>query len=455
MSTSRKSAGEIAALAAFIAESNRRELPPAVLDKAKAHLLDTFAAMISGADLPPGRLAIAHAAQVGGEAQASLVVGGKRVSAPLAAFTNGMLAHADETDDSHAASLTHPGCAVVPAALAAAELNNRSGLELLNALVTGYDLTARINLALGPRSLSNRGHGPHSIGAHWGAGGAAAALFGFDTGAIRTLLSYVAHQTAGLACWSRDSGHVQKAFVFAAMPARNAIDAALLVASGFSGIDDVLSGRGNFLDAFSADPQPRYLTDGLGSSFEISNASIKKWCVGSPIQAALDSLSHLMAEHRFTADDVSEIRVNLPDNVSSLVDGSAMASISLQHCLALMLTEGTLTFAATHDTSRAQAPGVAGLRDRVRIIPDAELTAATPPRQAIVTVVANDGREMAHRTVAVRGTPANPMNMDEVVAKARDLIEPHLGAERADRLIEALLTIENLDRVADLAEHWR
>src|SRR5205085_4019046 len=110
------------ALSAYIARAPARRLPQAVAEKARHHILDTLAAMVSGARLAPGRAAIAYVRQLGGTPQAS--VAGSRVvtSCVNAALANGMLAHADETDDSHAPSRNHPGCAVVPAALAVAEM---------------------------------------------------------------------------------------------------------------------------------------------------------------------------------------------------------------------------------------------------------------------------------------------------------------------------------------------
>ena len=101
-------------------------LPDHVVEKAKHHVLDTIAAMVSGAALPPGRLARDYVRSLGGQEEASVVGAAFLTSAVNAALANAMAAHADETDDSHPRSLTHPGCAVVPAALAMAE---REGIE--------------------------------------------------------------------------------------------------------------------------------------------------------------------------------------------------------------------------------------------------------------------------------------------------------------------------------------
>src|SRR5262245_63593093 len=126
--------------------------------------------MVSGTELTPGRLALCYAAAQGGAPEASIVGTRQRASAVNAALANGMLAHADETDDSHAPSRTHPGCAVVPAALAIAERMHASGEAVLRAGVLGYDVCARVNLALGPDALAMAAHATHSIGGTFGAG---------------------------------------------------------------------------------------------------------------------------------------------------------------------------------------------------------------------------------------------------------------------------------------------
>src|SRR6187549_3075175 len=125
MSEKQKEKGTISPLmselADYIATALDKPLPEAVAEKTKHHILDTLAAAISGSKLPPGRKAIAYAKKLGEVPEATVVGSKVRVSAVHAALANGMLAHADETDDSHAPALMHPGCAIVPAALAMAE----------------------------------------------------------------------------------------------------------------------------------------------------------------------------------------------------------------------------------------------------------------------------------------------------------------------------------------------
>jgi 2-methylcitrate dehydratase PrpD len=441
-------------LSEYIAGALVLALPDVVVEKARHHILDTLAAMVSGTELKPGRLAIGYATAQAGAPEASIVGTRMRTSAVNAALANGMLAHADETDDSHAPSRTHPGCAVVPAALAIAERIHASGEAFLRAVVLGYDVCARINLALGPDALAMAAHATHSIGGTFGAGAAAGALLGLDAPRIRHLLSYCAQQASGVACNVRDSEHIEKAFDFGGMPARNGVAAATMVAAGFTGVDDVFAGERNFLDAYSAAPNPSQIAHALGERFEILATNIKKWSVGSPAQAALDALTHIIESAPFVTGDIAAIRVHLPTRSARTVDNAPMPDVNVQHLIALLLVDRTLTFQSVHDHARMHDPAVLAVRKLIELIPSQELTAAHPPRQAIVEIALRDGRVLSHRTRAVRGTADNPMTRAEVEAKALDLMRGPLGSDRARTLVEACRTIEYNRDMSAFAHHW-
>src|SRR4051812_14246063 len=197
-------------LSEYIAGALARPLPDAAVEKARHHILDTLAAMVSGTELKPGQLAIGYAQAQGGAPEASVVGTRLRTSAVNAALANGMLAHADETDDSHAPSRNHPGCAVIPAALAVAERAGASGERLMRAVVLGYDVAARLNYALDADAFAAASRSTHSFGGTFGAGAAAGALLGFGGDRIRHLLSLCAQQASGVACNVRDSEHIEK-----------------------------------------------------------------------------------------------------------------------------------------------------------------------------------------------------------------------------------------------------
>src|SRR5882724_9563044 len=267
-------------LSTYMSEASGRELPDEVTEKAKQHILDTVAAMISGAQLVTGRAALQFAGAYGGK-EVSTVLASKIVCGPIeAAMTNGVLAHADETDDSHAPSQSHPGCAVVPAALAAGERFGISGAHFLRAVTLGYDIGPRFTMTLGGQQFEAESHwSTHSISPLFGAAAAAGCAASLNAEQMRFLLSYTAHQSSGLGAWNRDTEHIQKAFHFGGMTARSGVTSALIVQSGWTGVEDIFSGKDNFFAAYNPHADPAGLTEKLGERYEITRTNIKKWPV--------------------------------------------------------------------------------------------------------------------------------------------------------------------------------
>jgi 2-methylcitrate dehydratase PrpD len=415
-----------------------------VVEKTKHHVLDTIAAMVSGSRLKPGKKAIAYVKILGGAKEATVIGSGVVTNAANAALANGMLAHADETDDSHAPSLTHPGCGIVPAALAMAERERQSGTTFLRAVALGYDVGCRLTQSLNAYEFRNDGHSTHSFGPMFGAAAAAGALAGLRERQVRYLLSFAAQQASGVSCWMRDVEHVEKAFDFGGMPARNGVAAATMVASSFTGVDDVFAGERNFFVAYGRKPDPAALTRGLGKIYEIMNTNIKRWSVGSPIQAPLDSLLELIREHQIKADEVEKLVVRVAHQGANTVDNRAMPDICIQHMCAIMLIDGRVTFASSHDQKRMRERKVLALRSRIELHGDDTLSAAMPSRQGIVEVSLKDGRMLRQHTRAVRGTAENPMTRAEVNDKAHDLMAPVLGRPRARKLCDAIWKLEKI-----------
>ena len=430
-------------LATYIANARRRPLPAAVTERAKHHLLDTIAAMLSGSRLLPGRRAIEFVATQGGVPESTVIGSTLVTSAINAALANGMHAHADETDDTYYLALVHPGCGVVPAALALAERERSTGTELLRAVVLGYDICARMSIALGIERFRERGHSTHSFGHMFGAAAAAAAILKLNVDQTRYLLSYTAQQASGLSCWARDIEHIEKAFDFGGMPARNGVTAGLMASMKFTGVEDVFDGDRSFFHAHGLTARPEKLVHALGRTYEIMNTSIKRWAIGYPIQAPIDAVLNLIVKHRITANDVERVVVTIDDQGARTVNQRTMASINIQHLVAVMLLDGDISFASAHDDRRVRDPQVLKLKERITLQGSAALGRAKTT-QAIVEITTCDGRRLRHYTKAVRGTAANPMPRAEVEAKARDLLLPVIGPRRTTRLVDTMWHIERL-----------
>jgi len=252
-------------------EAGSRALPGEAIENTKQHILDTLAAMVSGSELAPGQFAIRYARSHPSEKVATVAASGVVCGPIEAAFANAMLAHSDETDDSHAPSQSHPGCSIVPAALAAGEQFGIDGMRFLRAVALGYDVGTRFTMTIGIAGFQSANHlSTHAIAGTFGSAAAAASAAGFNAQQMRWVLDYASQEASGIKTWQRDTDHIEKAFVFAGMPARNGVSAAEIVAAGGTGVDDILSGQDNFLLAYA--PQA------IRRSWLTSSASVMRSC---------------------------------------------------------------------------------------------------------------------------------------------------------------------------------
>jgi len=438
----------MAKLSTYMADARTAELPDKIVQDAKHHILDTIAAMVSGSELPPGRNAIQFALAQGPGQKVATVVASKALCGPIdAAFANGGLAHSDESDDDYTSGGAHPGCAVVPAALALGEQFGISGLHFLRAVTLGYDIGMRAYKTLNGGVLKET----HNLVGTMGAAAASGCVASLDVQQMRWLLDYATQQAgAGIGTWRDDKDHIEKAFLFGAMGARNGVTSALLVRAGWTGVNDVLSGPQNFVKSYAPKSDPAGLIEELGKRYEVSLTSIKGWTTGGPIVSLLDAVVNLRKRHPFEASDVKHVVLRSATSQAERVNNREMPDINVQYLVAVMMIDKTVSFREAHDQARMQDPAILRERAKVELVADEELERLLPTRVGIVEVELTDGTRLTERVENARGTPENPMNREEVVAKARGLMTPVLGAAVAAKLIDRLLDIDTVKNVREL-----
>jgi len=116
----------------------------------------------------------------------------------------------------------------------------------------------------------------------------------------------------------------------------------------------------------------------------------------------------------------------------------------------VMLVDKTVSFKSAHDNARMQDPAVLRQRAKVQLVHDEELERLMPRREAVVDVTLVDGTHFSERVGNVRGTAENPMTREDVIAKARDLMTPVLGAATCQKLVDRVFTIESVKNVLEL-----
>ena len=319
-----------------------------------------------------------------------------------------------------------------------------SGAHFVRAVALGYDIGTRVLTTIQP-GLANSHKLTYGIGGVFGAAAAAGCAASLDARQMRWLLSYAAQQSSGIESFPRDIDHIEKGFIFGGMPARGGVTAALLVHAGWNAVNDIMSGPDNFLLANGGPTaNAELLVEKLGERYDVTRANLKSWTVGQPIQAPLDAMEALLKRQPIDPNQVQTIVVRYAPG--SITDNSGPSDINVQHALAVMLVDKTVTFRAIHDKARMQDPTIVALRAKVRLEPGSP--SARPP---LLQITLADGTRLAQDTVGpVLGTAQNPMSREQLVAKCRDLLTPVLGAAQTTRLIERVLDVEKAKDIREL-----
>lgn len=463
------------ALADYVATCVDRPLPDEIAELARHHLLDTLAAVVACRDLPAARLAVRYAvAQSGGAAApVPILAAGTRAGLVDAVFASAMAGHAAEVNDFCPSAYVQPGPAVVSTALGVAGLRGGDGRAVLRAVVAGYELACRVPKALGGRNLRAAGLASHGVGPVFGAAATASALLGLPATQVASVWAYAAQQASGSWQWLLDVDHIEKAFVFAGMGARNGLQAALMVEAGMTGVPDALDVPGGWLSAgpfgrTGSDLDRVALVAGLGERFELPLVGIKRYPVGGPTQPAVQALLELLddpvlaevgpgapgapgsAGSAGSARAIEAIRIDMPGRADAFATAD-MPALNLPYLCAVIVLDGGLDVESSQARERMLSDtSVRDLMARVTVTHDPEQEREPRAESARVTVELAGGRIVSRFVAEVEGYPSHRMPGAAVEAKARGLLAPALGERGADRVVDLVAGIEDLPSVEPL-----
>lgn len=437
------------ALAAYVASALHSRPSASDRELGLLHILDTLASIVACRDLEPAVLARGYALSLSGGTSryAATILGtDERAGIVDAAFASAMTGHGAEINDFIPSAFVQPGPAVLSVGLAVAEVKGATGAELLSAVIAGYEVAGRMPKALGVDNLRRAGIANHGIGPQFGAAVTAAALLRLPQDKIADVFSFCAQQASGSWQWLLDVEHIEKAFVFAGMGARDGLHAALMVAAGFRGVRDCLDNPGGWMRGplFSGGDRA-YLIEDLGRRSELPHTAFKRYPVGGPTQPAVEALLDLASD--VAGADVASVLIEMPGRWQAFRD-AAMPALNLRYLAAIILLDGRLDFVGAQSLQRmAQDPAARALMDKVEIRHDpAQETQPGEPRteSARVAIVLADGRRLERYVPHVLGFPSHPMSAADVEAKAAELMAPALGAARAQSVIDAVRGLEAL-----------
>lgn len=443
----------MARLAQFCVDTRFDDLPAALVEQAKRHILDTFGAALAGAGSDVAR----QARQVfKGEAGSTLVWGtGQRVGAAQAAMLNGIAAHALELDDT--GGCDHSGAVVLPAVMAALSMSTKpvDGRELITAVVIGYEIGRRVLEACGSYSAHN-GAGWHSTATCgvFGAAAASARILGLDAHQTLSALGIAGSFSGGLWAFIHDGSQSKR--LHSGRAAEGGLLAARFAQQGITGptklFDDVWGG---FLKTLAADTAvPEALDAELGHVWKLARCSIKPYAACRGTHSAIDALGLLLDQLQISAEQVEDVQVSLCGFLQDMCGGQDVstlpaAQMSLCYALAARLVQGHCRLEA-YDEEQRRHPRIAHWMSRIRLEVDPQLSEDGEPVVSVRTV---DGRQASLRVEVPLGAPGNPLSDAALEEKFFSLAGRVIPRQQAKELLEQLWRLEELESVRAL-DRW-
>lgn len=437
-------------LVQLLDQMHRAELPASTVDKAKTCCLDFLAACWGAADSKSAAIGLDTALRMG--RGFSTLIGRTEGGTPLsAAYYNGLIAHAEELDDSHRyVSGLHLGAVVIPAALAVAEERRLSGKAFLKAVVCGYEAAARICRCI---EQGHRARGFHSTGTigPFGACAAAGMALELDEEHMVQAIGIAASTGAGLFAFLEDGATVKH--LHTGRASFDGLLAALLAQAGLTGPSAVLEAREGFFRAYADVCDPAPLLAPFTGMYEIGNVYHKLHSACGHTFPAIDAARLLREEVRDPLREVASIEVRSYRAASVLGNPRPVtvqeARFSIPFLVAMTLT-GRGTGRRELQGVDLSNPELLSLAAKVTVREDPELQTAFPRlRAGIVTLHMRDGGERSRRIDSPRGMPDNPVSFPEIERKFVSEASERLGERRIRSIVEGVKGLDLLPSISD------
>jgi hypothetical protein len=303
--------------ASFVANLTYEGLPPEVVDRAKGVTLQALSSALVAQDMPASRqaLALMQEEEVGGGGAATVLCRGEKLTKGGAAFVNAEIIFAGGKWDTFR-MLTHPGIAILPAALVAAEITGASGKEFLTAVAAGYEVMERMAAEFIPTVMSRGFHAGPVFGI-FGAAVAAAKLQRLDADKIHSAIAQCVNLASGNLEGARSGGRSLRE----GGAVRNALLAVALAKHGTPGGETTLEGEAGFYHAYAGSNRGelRYsftganhsdlatITEGLGRDWIFLETLYRIYSTAGYNIAHVDVTAKLCEEHNIAAADIERI----------------------------------------------------------------------------------------------------------------------------------------------------
>jgi len=439
-------------LAEFVYSLNFADLGQETIRLARLAFLDWLGSVARGGEEEPAKIAVSVLSAQGGKPQATLLPSGEKTSALNAALGNGIASHIMELDDVHRGSVIHAGAAVIPAALAVAEMTRASGRKLIESLVAGYEVAIRIGEAVTP-SHYYFWHNTGTCGT-FGACAAAGKLLGLDREQMVWALGNAGTQAAGL--WEFLTDGAMSKHLHPGKAAQNGLLAALLASGGFTGASAILEGKKGFCRAMAPEFNLDRITDSLGKPpYKIEDNSFKIHSSCRHTHPAVDIVLDLASRHNIHPSDISGIQVRTYRTALDITDTPEpetiyAAKFNLPFCVALALSKRSCGLEDFNEENLLD-PEIRALSRLVKLVPDDTLDSLYPAKwAAAVEIRTRSGDVHCGWTDFPLGDPENPASDELLIAKFRGLAMGPWGEQKAEILADAVMGLESVEYIASL-----
>ena len=447
--------GATKTLAEFASNIHYQDIPREVIERMKTSFLDSVGCCLFGATLPWTQRVQAMIEVEGARPVASIFGSGHKTSVAGAVLVNATAGHAFELDDIHKESIVHAGSIATPVVVALAEqAGGASGKTLLTAMTTGYEIGTRVGNAA-TMGLFFRGFHPQGASGVFVAAASAARMLNLSPSRMQHALGIVGSQAGGL--MAAQEGAMVKRF-HSGRAAQSGVYSAYLAQRDFTGISDVLeAGYGGYLSSYSDKPNASRLTDELGTVWETGKVGYKPHACVTSIHSALDAFSHLLKTHQLTPDDIAQVDIGMSPMTYThcaweyKAQGVTAAQMNLFYGIAVIGFDGK-AFVAQYAENRLADPKILDFIKRINARIDPEIEAMGPAYRhaARVAVTTKDGRRFDHEILNRRGSPENPLSVDDVVYKFRNVVESCLSGSDIDRVIKLVDQLDQLENTSEL-----
>lgn len=445
----------------FFAEFSLADVPDAVIVRAKLHILDALGLGLASSLQDYGQVAVAGGMALSEGGSCSVIGRSERLGVRDAAMVNGVLVHGLDFDDTHLASIIHPTCTALPAALALGESLNASGADLLAAFLAGAETAIRIGLAV-DGGFHHVGFHASGVVSHFASAVTAGRLLGLTPEEITSAQGIAGSTAAGIQVFLEEGAWTKR--LHPGWGAVAGITAAQLARSGFKGPTRPYEGKfGLFathlhggVEAAKVDE----LASELGSAWRFGETALKPYPVCHFIHGCADAAIELHREiagapiarvDAFLAEPTLHI-IAEPAEAKQRPTNDYEAKFSAQFVVAACLLKGF--FGLPDLTPEALAdPAVLDLAARVTCHPDPD-TRFPAYFSGGVTVTLADGRVLTRHVPINSGAGERAMGQDAVIAKFMAGATMAIPASQAERICAAVLALDTIG-AADLARELR